>query len=86
MQEYNVKKAYNDAYIEALKSMGVKIVYKKTFKDYLRILLTIFIVILVLIGLWQIPYIRESILETYEQSGIFKKIIDSLISSINKNF
>lgn len=85
LQEYNVKKAYNDAYVEALKSMGFQVVYKKTFKDYLRIFITFIIVILILIGLWQIPVIREEVLELYEQSGPLKDIIDMIIKAITKN-
>jgi len=86
MQEYQMKKAYNDAYIEALKSMGVEIVYKKTFKDYLRIFATIIILIIVLFVLWQIPAVRENVIEVYEQSGPLKSIIDVIINIVTTLF
>lgn len=85
LQEYNVKKAYNDAYVDALRSMGVRVVYKKTFKDYLRIFITFIIIVLILIVLWQIPIIREKVFELYEQLGPLKNIIDMLIKAISKN-
>ena len=86
LQEYQMKKAYNDAYIEALKSMGVEIVYKKTFKEYLRIFATIIILIIILFVLWQIPAIRENIIDVYEQSGLLKSIIDVIINLITTIF
>lgn len=78
-QEYEAQKAYNDAYYKALEDMGYTIVYQKTFKDYLRIFLTILILILVFYGLWHIPFIQEKMIEIYESSGPLKSIIDSIL-------
>lgn len=78
-QEYEAQKAYNDAYYKALEDMGYTIVYKKTFKDYLRIVLTIIVMAIVLFGIWQIPSVQKSIIEAYENSGMLKNIIDSII-------
>lgn len=64
-REFQIKKAYNDAYIEALKSMGIKVVYKKTLKEefnsFMAVLL--FLVILVITGFvaYQIPQVQEQV-------------------------
>lgn len=42
------QKAYYDAYIQDLKNRGYKIRYQKSFKDYVRIFVTIIVVFLVL--------------------------------------
>lgn len=79
-QEYEAQKAYNDAYYKALEDMGYTIVYQKTFKDYLRIALTLIIMAAVLFGLWHVPFIQEKVIEFYENSGPLKKIIDIIIN------
>lgn len=86
MQEYQAKKAYNDAYYKALEDMGYKVVYKKTFKEKMQIAKAILILIAILIILWQIPFIRKPIINTYEDSGIFKSIIDGIILTIKNIF
>ena len=66
-REYQIKKAYNDAYIEALKSMGIRVVYKKTFKEKVRAFFNVLIFVLILtviaFVLWQIPSIRAQVQE-----------------------
>lgn len=84
LQNYNVKKAYNDAYVDALRNMGVEVEYKKTFGDYFRIFRVIFIIIVILVIIWNIPAVNEKIVEIYNQSGIFKDVIDVIIGSANK--
>lgn len=79
-REYEAQKAYNDAYYKALEDMGYTIVYQKTFKDYLRIFLTLIVMAIVLFALWQIPFIREKAIDVYENSGPLKKIIDIIIN------
>lgn len=63
----SINRAYHDAYIQRMKDYGYKIIYKKTIKerikDFLSILVTIEIVAVILIFLWQIPPIREYIKE-----------------------
>ncbi|MBR4110920.1 MAG: DnaJ domain-containing protein [Clostridia bacterium] len=79
-KEYEAQKAYNDAYYKALEDMGYTIVYKKTFKDYLRITLTLIILAAVLFGLWHIPFIQEKVIDFYENSGPLKSVIDFIIN------
>lgn len=68
-------KAYHDAYIQDLRNRGYKIRYKKSFKDYVRILITI----IVLIGLawiaWQIPFIRNWIVDSCNDNPFLKSTI-----------
>ena len=56
-------KAYHDAYIQDLKNRGYKIRYKKTLKDYFVNFVSLLITILILILLWQIPFIRNIFLD-----------------------
>ena len=71
-REYQIKKAYNDAYVDALKSMGIKVVYKKTFKEKLQAIrnVMIFLLILCIVALvaWQMPEVRmqcEKLIEMF---------------------
>ena len=64
------QKAYNDAYIQELKRRGFKIRYKKTPKDYLRIVITFIILILLAVFLWQIPFIHNYFIDLYENNSI----------------
>ncbi len=57
------QKAYNDAYIQDLKNRGYKIKYKKNPKDYLKNITAFALTILTLLFLWQLPFIRNFILE-----------------------
>ena len=52
-------KAYYDAYIQDLKNRGYKIKYKKTWKDFVAFILTIFVILFVGFILWQIPFTRR---------------------------
>lgn len=54
-----VNQAYYDAYIQDLKNRGYKIKYKKTFKDFLALIITILIICVVAFIIWQIPFTRN---------------------------
>ena len=82
-REYQMQKAYNDAYYKALEDMGYTIVYKKTFKDYLRIFLTIVVMLIILVILWHIPPIQQKIIEIYENSGPIKHILDKILGHLS---
>ena len=60
-QKYNeaINKAYYDAYIQDLKNRGYKIRYKKTFKEYLKSLFSLFITLIILFLFFQIPFIKN---------------------------
>lgn len=78
-----VNKAYYDAYIQDLKNRGYKIKYRKTFKDFVALIITILIIILIFIILWHIPFTKNYFIKLYEKNEIFKLFIDS-ISNIFK--
>lgn len=65
-------KAYHDAYIQDLKNRGYKIRYKKTLKDYFVNFVSLLITILILILLWQIPFIRNIFLDNILVQTILK--------------
>ena len=75
------KKAYNDAYIEDMKNRGYKIRYKKSFKDYLKNAITIFIIFILVWLIWQIPFIRNWFNNLADNNFVIKIIID-IIKSI----
>ncbi len=78
-----VNKAYHDAYIQDLKRRGFKIKYKKTKKDYITIFISIIITIFILFILWQIPFIRNYILNIYYNNPIIYNTF-KIISNIFK--
>ena len=75
-----VNKAYHDAYINDLKRRGYRIKYKKTWKDYLAVLITVVIVIGVLVILWQIPPVRNYFTKLYNENYIFRFIANIFIN------
>ena len=80
------RKAYHDAYIQELKSRGYRIRYKKTFKDYLRIFIVIFVIIICCIIIWMIPFTREKLIEFYQSNEVIKWIVDMIINIFKSLF
>lgn len=66
------QKAYHDAYIQDLKNRGYKIKYKKTFKNYLALFLTIIIIYSIFFILWQIPYTKAYLIYLYNENVIIQ--------------
>ncbi len=83
-QEYQIKKAYNDAYIAALESMGVRVVYKKTWRErwesFKALVITFLVIALTLFIVWHIPYTHDKLMEMYDDSGYIKYFIEKLLS------
>lgn len=75
-----VNQAYYDAYIQDLKNRGYKIKYKKTFKDFLAIIITILIIIFIGFILWQIPFTRNYFINFYNENQAFKFIVDFFLN------
>lgn len=75
----SVNKAYHDAYIQRMRDYGYRIYHRKTLKerakDLLSIVITITVVLLILIILWQIPAVRNHI----ESNKIIKAFIDAFL-------
>lgn len=70
------RKAYHDAYIQDLRNRGYKIRYKKSFKDYVRIAITLLVLIAIAWIAWQIPFVRNWFEDLYNNNEVIKFIID----------
>ncbi len=66
------QQAYHDAYIQDLKNRGYKIKYKKEPKDYFKNFIAFLLTTFILLFLWQLPFVRNFILEN--------KIVQTVIS------
>lgn len=75
-----VNKAYYDAYIQDLKNRGYKIKYKKTFKDFLALILTIIFILIIIFILWQIPFTRNFLINLYNENPIIKIFVDLILN------
>lgn len=74
------QKAYYDAYIQDLKNRGYKIRYKKSFKEYFKTFIAIVLTILVLLLIYQIPFVKNLFADLYEENEIFHFLIDIIIN------
>ena len=73
-------KAYYDAYIQDLKNRGYKIKYKKTWKDFVAFILTIFVILFVGFILWQIPFTRRFLISLYEENPIVNLFVNFILN------
>lgn len=68
----SVNKAYHDAYIQRMRDYGYRVYHKKTLKekarDWLSIVVTISVILIIALILWQIPAIRNYV----ESNKIFQ--------------
>lgn len=74
--ENNINKNYYNAYIQNLKNRK----YKKNFKDFIALIITIFIIITVFFILWHIPFTKNYLINLYNNNSIIKFIIDLFIN------
>ena len=74
------QKAYHDAYIQDLKNRGYRIKYKKSLKDYIRGIITIIIVLIILFGVCQIPFVQSFFINMYEENEILNNIVNFFIN------
>lgn len=81
-KEFNnaINKAYYDAYIHDLKSRGYKIKYRKTFKDFLALIITIFLIIFTIFILLQIPFTKNYLINLYNENPILKFVVDLFLN------
>lgn len=75
-----INQAYHDAYIQDLRNRGYKIRYKRTFKDFLALILTIVVIILVGFILWQIPVTRNFLFSLYNDNPIINLLVNSIMN------
>lgn len=67
---------YQEAYENYLKSLGYKIKYKWTWKNYKDFLITILIIAIIFTVLWFFPPTHNWIIEFYESNSVVKAIVD----------
>ena len=84
-EEYNrkvndaINKAYHDAYIQDLKNRGYTIEYKKSFKDYIKNFIAFIITLFILLFLIQIPFIKNFLIDIYNENEIIHLLIDTIV-------
>ena len=69
------EQAYHDAYIQDLKNRGYRIRYKKTFKDYVKDFIALVIFVLILVLLWQIPFVKNFFIDFYNSNAFLQSIV-----------
>lgn len=75
-----VNKAYYDAYIQDLKNRGYKIKYKKTFKDFIALIITVLIFLFICFILWNIPFTKNYFINLYNENPAFKFIANLFLN------
>jgi len=80
-QEFREKaeREYNEAYNNYLRSLGYKIKYKRTFREYLNGVLAILIMIIISFILWKIPFTNRYLRDIYESNGLIKVTVDTIL-------
>ncbi len=76
-QEY--ERRYQQAYEGYLKSLGYKIKYKWTWKNYRDLLITICVIIVICTILWFFPPTNKLIMDFYNSNSIVKAIVDIIV-------
>lgn len=74
-----INKAYYDAYIQDLKNRGYKIKYKKNLKNYFNSFIYLLIVLLILFFIFQIPFIKNYLINLYKENILLNFIINSIL-------
>lgn len=73
------EKEYNEAYENYLRSLGYEVKHKKTLKEYLALFIVILIFIAICFIGWQIPFVRNYLINFYESNIIIKYIVDTIL-------
>ena len=81
-----VNQAYQDAYVQDMKNRGYKIKYKHTFKQYRNLIISIAVVLLIFILIWQIPFVKKFFVGIYEENIVIKSIVDIFINTFTTKF
>lgn len=81
--EREYKEKYQEAYVTELRNRGYNVKYPWTWKRVRNLLIGIVIVILVMVIAWQIPFIREPLVELYNENVIIKTLVDVIKGIIN---
>lgn len=82
-QEKKTKELYEEAYADYLESLGFKVERKWTVKRIKRLIILSIALIVICFILWNIPTVREKLIDLYNNNFIIKMLIDLIISIIN---
>ena len=83
-REYREK--YKEAYVTELRNRGYNVKYPWTWKRVKNLLIGIFATILVIVIAWQIPMVREPLIDLYNENVIIKTLVDVVVSILNAIF
>lgn len=78
-------KAYYDAYIQSLKNRGYKIKYKKNWKDFFALIITIIIISTISFILWHIPFVKNYLINLYSKNPALQFLVDLLLNIFKQN-
>ena len=81
-----IQQAYQDAYIQDMKNRGYRFTTKHTFKEYLKAIITMAVILLVIFLIAQIPFIKKYLVSLYEQNEVLKAIIDMFVNTFKQFF
>lgn len=82
-QEKRTKELYEEAYANYLESLGFKVKRRWTIKRIKRLLISIIVLIAICFILWNIPSVRENLINLYNNNFIIKMLIDLIVNIIN---
>lgn len=76
--KYNdkINKKYNNTCTFNLKNTKLKINYKKFSKDFLALIITIFIIIIISLILWHIPFTKNYLINLYNENSALRFIFN----------
>ena len=81
-----MKDAYKEAYVAELRKRGYNAKYPWTRKRIKNLLITIVATILVVVIAWQIPAVRNPLIEVYESNQFIKIFVDIIIGLFKSIF
>lgn len=77
---------YQEAYVNELRNRGYNVKYPWTRKRVKNLLIGMFATVLTIFILWQIPMVREPLVELYNENSIIKTVVDIFVSFIKAIF
>ena len=80
------QQAYQDAYVEDMKNRGYRIKYKHDFKYYLKLVGVLLATALIMLLIYQIPFVKRFFQNLYEENVIFQAIVDVIVNTFKAGF
>lgn len=76
-EEYN--KAYNEAYNDYLRKLGYTVKEPWTFKRVRNLIISLLVIILICVLIWNIPITRNLLIRIYEENIVIKSFVDIIV-------